>query len=439
MMELRLTGVVIHTGEPTVVALPDGQHGETVQLGHYVVNVHYRQGEEDQVCHLDDSADPYEAPHRDMYSSLDMIRTKGGGVESLALYQLIGTNPNAPRSDDMGQQLRLSLGGLGVTALECQQRCPGGMLARGSKLHDLTEPKSWILPTTALLSMQAGWRHALLNTTEGLAPSGLGQEELQRHLAAKERALRQEPKGAEAIQKVLRALGGVMKKRRLWPEGNVHLVTKGHYREPLSNATPMVGWFGGTHSLTSGQTGNVPQAGITLLFLSGESLRLAGLGTTNASIDWTYEHLLTQLRTLDGKSGNGIKCRITRLTADRPVATWPGDWLAFVVGDLTSQDEGNCCSLISSAWRPEAPQRVEDAKEAFNNMREERARHRLAQLGFPLPVRSTAAAWLQKGTTAWTAEELRYMTSLEETRTKGNGKTQKDAAPVKEPRKRAAP
>lgn len=438
-VELRLTGVVIHTGEPTVVALPDGQHGETVPLGHYVSNVHYQRGEEDRVCHFDDAADPYEAPHRDMYSSLNMIRTKGGGVESLALYQLTGTSPNAPRSDDMGQQLRLSLGGLGVTALECQQRGIGGMLARGSKLHDLAEPKSWILPKPTLLSMQAGWRRALLNTTEGLAPSGLGQEELQRHLAAKERALRQEPMGADAIQNVLKVLGGVMKNRRLWSEGDVHLITKGHYREPLSNATPMVGWFGGTHSLTPGQTGNVPQAGATLLFFSGESLRLAGLGTTNASIDWTYDHLMTQLRTLDGQNGSGVKCKITRLTAERPVATWPGDWLVFVVGDLAAHDEGNCCSLISSAWRPEAPQRIEDAKEAFSNMREERARHRLAQLGFPLPVRSTAAAWLQKGTTAWTAEELKYMTTLEEVRTKGSGKKREDATPVEEPRKRAAP
>ncbi len=211
-----------------------------------------------------------------------------------------------------------------------------------------------------------------------------------------------------------------MKNRRLWHNGDVHLITEGHYREPLSNATPMVGWFGGTHSLTTGQTGNVPQTGVTLLFLSGESLRLAGLGTTNASIAWTYEHLMTQLRTLEGKNGIGVPCRITRLTADCPVATWPGDWLAFVVGDRISQDEGNCCSLISTAWRPESPQRIEDAKEAFSNMREERARHRLAQLEFPLPVRSTAAAWLQTGTTAWTTEELGYMTTLE-ARTKVNG------------------
>jgi hypothetical protein len=439
MVELRLTGIVIHTGEPIVVALPDGQQGETVPAGHYVANVHYRRREQDRVCHLDDSAYPYEAAHPEMYSSLDMLSTKGSGVESLALYQRIGTSSNALRGDDTSQQLRLSLGGLGVTALECQQRHPGGMLARGSKLHDLSEPKSWIMPKTALQSMQARWQHAMLNTTKGLAPSGLGQEELQRHLTAKEKTLRQEPKGAEAIQNVLKTLGSALKNRRLWHNGDVHLITNGHYRDPLSSATPMVGWFGGTHSLTTGQTVNVTQAGVTLLFISGESLRLVGLGTTNASIDRTYEHLITQLRTLDGKNGIGVKCRITRLTAECPVATWPGDWLAFVVGDLKSQDEGNCCSLISTAWRPESPQRIEEAKEAFSNTREERARHRLAQLGFPLPVRSTAAAWLQKGTTVWTTEELGYMTKLEEARTKGSGKTQKDATPVKEPRKRAAP
>jgi hypothetical protein len=82
---------------------------------------------------------------------------------------------------------------------------------------------------------------------------------------------------------------------------------------------------------------------------------------------------------------------------------------------------------------------VKDALEAFSSTREERARHRLAQLGFPLPVRATVADWLQKGITAWTEEELRYMTTLEEARTKGNGKTQKDATPVEEPMKRAAP
>jgi hypothetical protein len=165
------------------------------------------------------------------------------------------------------------------------------MRAKGSKLHDLEEPKSWIMPKAALLSMQSGWRHALLNTAGGLAPNGLCRKELQRHLAAKERALRQEPKGVEAIENVLRELGGVMKNRKLWHKGDVHLTLAGHYREPLSNATPMVVWFGGIHSMTTGQTENVPQAGITLLFFSGESLRLAGLETADASIDWTYERL----------------------------------------------------------------------------------------------------------------------------------------------------
>ena len=76
MEELRLTGVVIHTGEPSVVALPDGQHGETVAYGHYVANVHYRQGEQNRVAHRDDAATPSDTPHHDMYSSLDMIRIK---------------------------------------------------------------------------------------------------------------------------------------------------------------------------------------------------------------------------------------------------------------------------------------------------------------------------------------------------------------------------
>jgi GNAT superfamily N-acetyltransferase len=439
MEELRLTGVVIHTGEPTVVALPDGQHGETVAYGHYVANVHYRQGEQNRVAHMDDAATPYDAPHHDMYSSLDMIRTPGGGVESLALYQRSGTNPDGARQgDDTGHHLRLSLSGLGITALECQQRGPGGMLARDNKLHDLAEPKSWSLAGKTLDSMRSGWRHAMLNTAQGLAPDGLGEEELRRRLAAKERGLRQEPKGKAAIENVLRELEGVMRNRTLWPEGNVHLITAGHYREPLSNATPMVVWFGGIHSRTTGQTENKPEAGITLLFFSGESLRLAGLGMADASMEWTYERLMTQLGTPGRKNGIGVQCRITRLTADRPVVTWPGDWLAFAVGDLTTQDEGKCCSLVSTAWRPTAPQRMEVAKVALSNMWGERARCRLAQLGFPRPVRSTAATWLQKGTESWTEDELEAMAMMEE-RPKGIGKTQKDATPVKEPRKRAAP
>lgn len=312
------------------------------------------------------------------------------------------------------------------------------MLARDNRHHDLEEPKSWTMPKTALLSMQSGWRHALLNTTEGLAPGGLGQEELQKQLAAKERALRQEQAGAEAIANVLKELRGGMKNRSLWQGGGVHLITGGHYREPLSSATPMVAWFGGTHSLATGQSANVPQTGITLVFFAGESLRLAGLEMADASIGWTYERLLTQIRTLGGENGIGVQCRITRLTADRPVVTWPGDWLAFAVGDLTSQDGEQCCSLVATAWRPEAPQRAKDAKAAFSNMQEEWAEHRLVQLGFPPPVRSTAAAWLQEGTISWTKDELKFMTTLE-SRTKGNGKPQRDATPVKEPRKRAAP
>ena len=240
-------------------------------------------------------------------------------MESLALYQLTGTNPDARRGDDTGQQLRLSLSGLGITALECQRRGPGGMLASDNKLHDLAEPKSWTLADRTIKSMQSGWRHALLNTSHGLAPEGLGQEELQRHLAIKERAFRQEPKSTAAIENVLRELGGVMKNRNLWHTGDVHLTMAGHYREPLSNATPMVVWFGGTHSRT-GQTENVPKAGITLLFFSGESLRLTG-GMADASVDWSYERLMTQLGTLGRRNGIGVQCRITRLTADRPVAT----------------------------------------------------------------------------------------------------------------------
>ena len=174
------------------------------------------------------------------------------------------------------------------------------------------------------------------------------------------------------------------------------------------------------------------------MFFSGESLRLAGLGMADASIDWTYESLMTQLRTLGGKNGIGVKCRITRLTADRPIVTWPGDWLAFVVGDLTSHDGEQCGSLIVTAWRPESPQRIQDAKEAFRNMREEGAMHRLAQLGFAPPVRSTAAAWLQEGIMSWTKDELRFMTTLE-ARAEENGRTRTDAKPAKAPRKRAAP
>ena len=81
---------------------------------------------------------------------------------------------------------------------------------------------------------------------------------------------------------------------------------------------------------------------------------------------------------------------------------------------------------------------MEVAKEAFSNTREERVRHRLAQLGFPPPLRGTALAWLHKGSTAWTREELEFMTTLE-ARTKGNGKTQRGATPVKEPTTYAAP
>ena len=111
-------------------------------------------------------------------------------MESLALYQRSGTNPDgARRGDDTGHHLRLSLSGLGITALECQQRGSGGMLARDNKLHDLAEPKSWSLAGKTLDSMRSGWRHAMLNTAQGLAPDGLGEEELRRRLAAKELSL----------------------------------------------------------------------------------------------------------------------------------------------------------------------------------------------------------------------------------------------------------
>jgi hypothetical protein len=197
----------------------------------------------------------------------------------------------------------------------------------------------------------------------------------------------------------------------------------------------MVGWFGGIHSLTTGQTTNAPQAGITLLLFSSASLRLAGLEMAETSTEWTYERLTTQIKARGWRNGIGVQCRIARLTSDYPVVTWPGDWLAFAVGDITSRDEGDCCSLVTTAWRPEAALRIEDAKEAFSNSC---ATHRLIQLGFPTPVRNTAATWLQKGTTSWGKDELEFRTALEQ-RMRRSGNTRRDATPAKEPKKRAAP
>ena len=135
-----------------------------------------------------------------------------------------------------------------------------------------------------------------------------------------------------------------MKNRTLWPQARAHLIATGHYWEPLSCAVPMVGWFGGVHTLANGMTAGVSQTGITMMFFSDESLRLAGLERDS---DWTHERLTSNLQKLGWSNGIGIQCRIDRLTEESPVVTWPGDWRAYVVGDSKLNDEGKCCSLIT--------------------------------------------------------------------------------------------
>ena len=312
------------------------------------------------------------------------------------------------------------------------------MTAKGHKRHDLEEPKSWTLPSSACESMRATWRQALLNAKKLTTLEGHCQESLQRHLTCKELDLQQGARNVDAIRNTLRTLKSSMKNRQLWHQAKVSLITAGHYREPLSGKAPMVAWFGGAHSLETGQTDGVPQSGITILLFSDESLRLVGLEMDEANSEWTYERLTSRIQALGWVNGIGIQCRIVRPTAANPVVTWPGDWHAYVVGDSTLTEEGACCALITTVWRPESVQQIENAKGAFLNMRSEEAGRRLEQLGFPAPVSNTTMTWLQDGATHWNADELKLMTSLG-MRKQTNPMPREGAPPVEEPKKRAAP
>ena len=430
---LRLTGLVAHTGKTAPIVLPDGQTAAIVAGGHYVANVHWQKKGRDWVSHLDDSALPYEASHQEVFSSLAMIRTEGGGVESLALYQRTDTNHSARQCEGTDMQLRLSLGSLGATVQECPQRGSGGISTKGTRRHDLEEPRTWNIPKGALESMRSAWRHALLNT-HALAPDGDEPGELQRHLASKETELSQAKQGVEAMDNVLRNCKSHMRSRTFWPGARAHLIVTGHYWEPLSCAAPMLCWFGGVHKLANGMTAGIRQTGITVLLFSEESLQLAGLDRGDSNSEWTYERLLSQLKQLGCANGIGIQCRIARLTEESPMITWPGDWHAYVVGDSTLNDEGTCCSLVTAAWRPAAAQRIADAKDALNNTGTVETIRRLERLGFPQPAKTSALAWLQEGTTRWDRNELEFMTMLEQEK-QGRKKQKTDAPPVKEPKK----
>jgi hypothetical protein len=200
----------------------------------------------------------------------------------------------------------------------------------------------------------------------------------------------------------------------------------------------MVAWFGGVHTTANKMTAGVTQTGITMLFFSDASLRLAGLEKDDANSDWSHEWLTSNLQQLGWSNGIGIQCRIARLTEESPVVTWPGDWHAYVVGDSKLNDEGKCCSLITTAWRPESAQRIAQAKESLNSTRTEAAVRRLERLGFPSPARRTTLAWLQDGTTHWNTPEREFMTTLE-LQQQGSSRREKGAPPVEEPKKSAVP
>ena len=436
--EFRLVSIIIHTGEGTRVTLDSGEHVWQFRHGHYVATVHRTVKGKDRVCLLDDSAKVYDAPHPEEYGKLDMIQTEGGGVESLALYQKVRTRTGAATRAGDEQQIRLDLARMGVTARDCQQRGPGGMTEKGGEKHDLCEPKAWIVSRNVRDSLQAWGRVLIRNAGDLPMAEEASKEEMRCTLAEKERALQTSERDSHGTRQWVQELSSVMQKRRLWRYVTVSLVTTGHYREPLTSGLPMVAWCGEAHSMKTDQAGHSFQTGLTLLFVSRESLRHAGLETEDGEVTTTYELLMSRLQAVGKENGMGVQCRIMRLTPTTPIATWPGDWNVYVIGDAALNEKGEYCPLLVTAWRPENRLRTDDAMDAFHKAKNKGAKSILEQLRFPTPTGRTALTWLQDGTEQWEKDELDFQAALDRAAARSKERSA-IAKPVEEPKKRAAP
>ena len=220
---------------------------------------------------------------------------------------------------------------------------------------------------------------------------------------------------------------------KLWKRPLPRLVRAGHTGSPMLSPLPTVCWTRRVQSID--QAGKLAANDTTLLLFSCSDLRNLDIETGLGDSDIDFNQLIWQMRRRGKAAGGALRCRVISLSEDSLMATWPADWICFVVGGREA--ELGQWTLLTTAWRPQTSEEASTARGTLRNLAaDERARQHLGDLQFEQPVMETAAAWLQEDGRR-EAGETKAVTGLSVSNSgTGSGDC---AAPVEEPMKSAGP
>ena len=219
----------------------------------------------------------------------------------------------------------------------------------------------------------------------------------------------------------------------LWNRPILLPVRAGHTGKPMLSSLPTVCWTRAVAATDSEGDSGICET--ILLLFSCSDLRNLDISTGLGDSVIDFNQLVWQVRRHGKSAGRALRCRAIVLSDDSPVATWPADWICFVICGRTATAGRR--ALVMTAWRPRNTEEAATAQRSLRNLEADtRARQHLCDLQFEQPVTANAAAWLQNGERLG-AGEIEAVTGLSVSNSgTGNGDC---ATPVEEPMKSAGP
>jgi hypothetical protein len=338
---------------------------------------------------LDDSKKSISVGHDTQYCPLEQIIPKHElYVETMALY--VDLDPMRPAGPEhsLNRLLRDSLATLGIAVQEVRW---GNIDAKGD---------------TGFISMPKGVTRTVTSP------------DLQEPVHWSYR------KGLEVYSGLLEA--------ELWNRPILMPVRAGHTGKPMLSPLPTACWMREVPATDSASDSDIHET--TLLLFACSDLRNLDVATGLGDSDIDFNQLVWQLRRRGKAAGRALRCRVISLSDDYPIATWPADWICFVIGGRAGTGRR---TLVMTAWRPRTTEEAATVQRALRDLAEDkRARQYLQNLQFEPPVMETAEAWLQNGGGQGAAEAKVEAGPPVRNSGTGNGDC---TTPVEEPMKSAGP
>jgi hypothetical protein len=178
----------------------------------------------------------------------------------------------------------------------------------------------------------------------------------------------------------------------LWNRPILLPVRAGHTGKPMLSSLPTVCWTREVAATDSEGDSGIHET--ILLLFSCSDLRNLDISTGLGDSVIDFNQLVWQVRRQGKSAGRALRCRAILLSDDSPIATWPADWICFVICGRTATAGRR--ALVMTAWRPRNTEEAATAQRSLRNLEADtRARQHLQNLQFEQPVTSTAEAWLQ--------------------------------------------